>query len=487
MNHIAIDIGASSGRIILGVIRNGEMKLNEIHRFPNNFKQKEKYACWDIQYLQKEILIGLQIAKQHGIESCTVSIDTWAVDYALIDKQGNLLQDIISYRDHRTDKTMEKVFKMISKETIYNKTGLQFLSFNTLFQLFVEDKNLLDKVDKILLVPDYLNFFLTNVITAEITNASTTQLLNIQSRDYDSELLSLIGLRRDQFPTLIEPGAVIGKLLNEKFPDYDLPSCTVIAVGSHDTASAVLGVPALTENWAYLSSGTWSLLGVELNKPIVSKESLEENYTNEYGVFRTYRFLKNIMGLWGIQEVKRLLPNNIDFNELVNQAQTVLPFKQFINLNDNRFLNPENMIEEIKSYCRETNQSIPDSVPEITAAIYHNLALITAIHIDHIERIIERPIETIHIVGGGSKNDFLNQCIATYSQRTVLAGPSEATAIGNLLIQLMNVGTISSIQEGRKLVQQSFTLNTFEPKPYDKQALFGQFLNTTKLIRSDVS
>lgn len=485
--HIAIDIGASSGRLIEGTIDNGKIKLNEIHRFPNKFNQKGKYACWDIHYLLKEILTGLQIAKQKGISSCTVGIDTWAVDYALIDADGNLLQDIISYRDHRTDGIMEKVFNAISKEDIYKKTGLQFLSFNTLFQLFVEDKTLLGKTDKILLVPDYLNYCLTNKLTAEITNASTTQLLNIKTRNYDSELLDLIGLHQNQFPELIEPGTIIGPLLKDKFPSYNLPDCTVIAVGSHDTASAVLGVPATEGNWAYLSSGTWSLLGVELEHPVVTNESLEENYTNEYGAFQTYRFLKNIMGLWVIQEVKRLLPNDLDFAELVSEAQSVTPFKQFINFNDDRFLNPINMIEEIKEYCRELNQPIPETIPEIAAAIYHNLGIITAFHIDHIERIIGRPIEIVHIVGGGSNNAFLNQCISTYSQRTVWAGPSEATAIGNLLIQFLYSGSISTIQEGRKIVQESFSLSRFEPKPFNKDALFEKFIEATNLIRSDVS
>lgn len=487
MIHIAVDIGASSGRLIEGTIENGKIKLNELHRFPNNFVQKGTHACWDIHYLLKEILTGLQIAKQKGISSCTIGIDTWAVDYALVDTEGNLLQDIISYRDHRTDGMMEKVFQKMSKETIYEKTGLQFLSFNTLFQLFVEDTNLLNKTDKILLVPDYLNFCLTNKQTAEITNTSTTQLLNIKTRDYDTELLDLIGIHRNQFPPLVEPGTVIGPLLNGKFSNYDLPACTVIAVGSHDTASAVLGVPASKENWAYLSSGTWSLIGVELEQPIVSKESLNENYTNEYGAFRTYRFLKNIMGLWVIQEVKRLLPNDLDFDELVELAQSVSPFKQFINFNDDRFLNPGNMIEEIKEYCRESNQSIPESIPEIAAAVYHNLGIITALHIDHIERIIGKSIDIVHIVGGGSNNAFLNQCISTYSQRTVWAGPSEATAIGNLLIQFIYSGSISSIQEGRKIIRESFSLNKFDPKLFIKEELFEQFLAATNLIRSDVS
>ncbi|MGM9943370.1 MAG: rhamnulokinase family protein, partial [Lysinibacillus sp.] len=297
MHHLAIDIGASSGRIVHGELENGKIVLNEIHRFPNFFREEHGHCFWNIDYLFEEIVKGLIKAKQNGISECTLGVDTWAVDYVLLDEQGNRLQDVYAYRDVRTEHTMEKVFNILPKETIYKKTGIQFLSFNTLFQLFEESKDVLARCKHILLIPDYLNYLLTGKSTLEITNFSTTQLLNISTRQLDNDLLNIVNLKPSQFPTLIEPGIEIGPLLSSLTKQFDLPNVTVISVASHDTASAVLGTPSISEHWAYLSSGTWSLVGIESNKPFVTDETLHDNYTNEYGAFHTYRFLKNIMGL----------------------------------------------------------------------------------------------------------------------------------------------------------------------------------------------
>lgn len=485
MDHIAIDIGASSGRIIHGYLQQNKIITEEVHRFTNTLQRTDGHAYWDIDNLVDQMLFGLQLAKRKGITTCTIGIDTWAVDYTLIDSNGQLLKRVHSYRDHRTNQTMPKVFKRIAKEQIYEKTGVQFMHFNTLYQLFEEDNNILLKTDTVLLIPDYLNYVLTNKRTAEITNASTTQLLNIQTRDYDEDLLRLVGLERRQFPKLVETGEIIGALQKQKFPHYDLPNATVLAVASHDTASAVLGTPSTSSNWAYLSSGTWSLVGVENKTPIVNSKSLKENYTNEYGAAQTYRFLKNIMGLWVIQEVQRLLPVNYSFSELAILAKQEPPLQQIINFNDDRFLNPDNMIEEIKTYCAESNQIIPLSVGELAAAVYYNLAALVALHLDPIEDIIERPIEFLHIVGGGANNDFLNQCIATFSQRSISAGPTEATALGNLLIQFIFSQEIKNIDTGRALIKQSFDIKQYTPEPFDKEPLFQRFLESYTLLKSE--
>ncbi|MGN7479153.1 rhamnulokinase [Solibacillus silvestris] len=486
MHHLAIDIGASSGRIVHGKINGNQLVLQEIHRFPNQFKQKNGHSFWDIDYLFNEILIGLQIAKKQGISSCTLGIDTWAVDYVLLDEYEKRLQEVYSYRDERTNYTMEKVFKKINRETIYKKTGIQFLSFNTLFQLFEENSSVLQQAKTIFLVPDYLNFLLTGIQTFEITNASTTQLLNIHSRQLDPDLLQLLGLSAWQFPKLIEPGEKIGRIQKTLQLQYDLPEATVISVASHDTASAVLGTPASTENWAYLSSGTWSLVGIERGEPIITAQTLNENYTNEYGAFSTYRFLKNIMGLWVIQEVQRLLPEKYSFAQLVELAKEVQDPQAYINLNESRFLNPENMIEEIQHYCQETNQVAPQTPGELAACIFQNLAVLIAFHLEHIEQTSNAIIDHLHIVGGGSNNDYLNGLIAKYSQKTIYAGPSEATAIGNILIQLISNQSICNIREGRAVIHNSFPIKQFSPAVFNKAQLFETFFEKT-LLKSEES
>ena len=473
MHHLAIDIGASSGRIVHGQLQNNKLVLQEIHRFPNRFSTINGQSLWDIPEIFNQILIGLQKAKHLGINTCTLGIDTWAVDYVLLDKSDTLLSPAFSYRDERTKSTLEKVFKKLDSHTLYSKTGIQIMPINTLFQLY-EDANRY-KATTVLLIPDYLNYLLTGIKTMEITNASTTQLLNIHTRDFDEELLQLLNMDRNQFPNLIEAGTVIGQLLQENFPTFDLPEATVIAVASHDTASAVLGSPSEHTSWAYLSSGTWSLVGVELQSPIVTEQSFKENYTNEYGALSTFRFLKNVMGLWIIQEVQRLLPRSYSFAELSDLARNY-PCQQFINFNDQRFLNPTNMIEEIQQYCSDTNQYVPTSPGEIAAAVYHNLAILIAFHLNHIEEISKQSIDYLYIVGGGSNNKFLNECITTYSQRTVYAGPSEATAIGNLLLQLLVTKKINSLQEGRSIIHNSFIIECYKPTPFNHQELFDKFL-----------
>lgn len=479
MVHIAIDIGASSGRLVMGEFKDDKLEIKEIHRFSNGFENNCGTLYWDVDHLFNEILIGLQLVKKLGHKKCTIGIDTWAVDYVLVNKEGNRLKEVVSYRDNRTEKAIDNLTKRVSKEDIYHKTGIQFLPFNTLYQLSVEDDEILAETDKILLVPDYLVYRLTGKAIMETTNASTTQLLNINKHEFDEDLLQKLGLRRDQFPQLVEPGHKIGMVKNDWYPEFDLPTCQVITVASHDTASAVVGTPSTVDNWAYVSSGTWSLLGIETHQPIVNSLALERNYTNEWGAFNTYRFLKNIMGMWIIQEVRRCLTEPFDFSELIEAAHKVKPFQQYINFNDDRFLNPHNMIVEIQSYCQETNQPIPRSPGELAVCVFGNLAIIYAIAMEELEELTNHKIDRLYIVGGGGRNELLNQLTADLSNKTVFVGPTEATAIGNIVIQLMTTDKISSLAEGRQIIADSFGLTKFYPTDFNRATIIQQYQDLT--------
>ncbi|QHQ80966.1 rhamnulokinase [Bacillus subtilis] len=478
MIYTAIDVGASSGRIMVGELNEGKLDIQEIHRFANGFSQRDGQCLWDIDHLLKQILQGLQKVKTLGYEHCTVGIDTWAVDYVLLDEKGDRLREAISYRDRRTDHTIDKLEHTLSKAAIYQKTGIQFQPFNTIYQLFEEDRELLKKTDKIMMIPDYLGYCLTGKAVTEITNASTTQLLNVSTGNLDPELLEAVSVLEQQFAPLTEPGCELGKLRNEWFPDYDLPVCKVMTVATHDTASAVIAAPGVNDGWAYISSGTWSLIGVENKTPIITDLALENNYTNERGANNTIRFLKNIIGMWVIQEVKQQLQADYSFQQLAEEAKKTEPFQQFINLNDKRFLNPENMIKEIQHYCRQTRQKIPRTAGELACCIYSNLAIIYAIAIKELETITEKPIEQFHIIGGGARNDFLNQLTADMSGKAVYAGPIEATATGNLLMQMIAAKEVKDIKEARQVVRNSFPIKVFTPKDIDRSAIIQSFQQT---------
>lgn len=475
MTYVAVDIGASSGRLVLGEVENDKLKTKIVHRFANGITEKNGVCYWDIDHLLTEILKGLEVVKSLGHNSCTVGIDTWAVDYVLLDEQGNRLQEVIAYRDQRTQHTIEKVTKQLSKEKLYEKTGIQFLNFNTIYQLFEEDKEILSKTKQILMVPDYLGYCLTGNAVMEETNASTTQLLNIHNRTFDEELLNLLSIKREQFPPLCEPGVMLGKLKKADFPAYDLPDCNVITVASHDTASAVLGTPGSGDNWAFLSSGTWSLIGMEIVKPVVNRLAYQNNYTNEWGAFKTVRFLKNIIGMWLIQEVRRLLPKDYNFSQFVDEAKKVARFQQFINFNDDRFLNPNNMIAEIQHYCQTTNQVVPETPGELASCIYSNLAIIYTIALNDLEGITGVKIDRLHVVGGGAHNELLNQLTADVSGRVVYAGPTEATAIGNLAMQMIAAKDIDGLESAREMIRNSFEMKEYRPQKVNGLEIIQQF------------
>ncbi|MEK4142931.1 rhamnulokinase [Paenibacillus odorifer] len=463
-NHIAVDIGASSGRLVRGILQEGILSLEELHRFSNSFTEQEGSCFWDIDYLVEQIMIGLQKAKTDGITTCTLGIDTWGVDYVLVDADGNRVQEVYAYRDRRTDLAVDLVAKQLSPQTVYEKTGIQQLSINTLNQLYVHNEEELAQADQILLVPDYLYYRLTGRKINEVTIASTTQLLNLESRDFDDDLLEFLNIRKDQFSKLTEPGVVVGPLDEALIQQYDLPECQLICVASHDTASAVLGAP-LQEGSAYISSGTWSLLGVERTEPLNSLQAMQANYTNEWGAYGTYRFLKNVMGLWLIQEVRRLLNNRYSFTELAELAQGEEGFRSLIPCNAPRFLNPSNMIEEIRSACMESGQPIPETPGQLARCVFDSLALSYLTYLEELEELTEGRIEGLQIVGGGANNRLLCQLTADVIGREVKAGPTEATALGNIVVQMISTDSIADITEARAIIEQSFEITSYIPQP----------------------
>ena len=477
--HVAVDIGASSGRVIVAKYEDNHFEVSEVHRFKNGFQQVDGHDRWNIDDLFQNILMGLEKVKERGIEECTLGIDTWAVDYVLV-KDGEKLGHPIAYRDSRTQKGVENVFAKITKEELYSKTGIQFLPFNTVFQYAAEENDVLRSAEKSLLIPDYLAYQLTGVMVAEETNASTTQLLNSYHKTYDVELLEIAGVRPHQLPELVATGTYIGDVTDDLRAEYDLPATHVYAVATHDTASAVVGVPATNERFAYISSGTWSLIGTELKEPLITEETQKQNYTNEWGAYETIRFLKNITGMWSVQEIARMLDYQYSYQEMADAAKKVAPFQQFVDLNDDRFTNPQNMIEEIQAYCKETNQKLPETVGELTMCVYSNLALLYAYELEHLERLVEHSFDAIHIVGGGSNVSLLNQLTATVTEKTVVAGPGEATALGNLLVQMIADGKLESLQHARQFLREQSKLNIFEPEESKNKQLLQQWKQITE-------
>ncbi|NGZ74756.1 rhamnulokinase [Saccharibacillus alkalitolerans] len=468
MGHaIAVDIGASSGRLVEGTLIEGRLEMTEIYRFDNAFTEKDGHDYWDIDRLTEEILVGLRKAKAAGIDSCTLGIDTWGVDYVLLDRFGQRLHEVYAYRDVRTAGAADRFHRnSLDRSALYAKTGIQELSFNTLYQLHVHDRRQLEQADRILLVPDYFYYRLTGKFINEETNASTTQLLNLRTRDFDAELLGALGLKRDQFAALTAPGTRLGGLRPEFADTGDYPNCSVIAVPTHDTASAVAGVPAAAErSWAYLSSGTWSLLGAELDKPLTGEAARRANYTNEWGAYGTFRFLKNIMGLWMIQEVRREDGARHSFAELAEAAGREEAFRSLVPCNAERFLNPKSMTEEIRAFCRESGQALPDTSGRLARCVFDSLALTYLDAMRELERLTESAYEVLHIVGGGANNRLLSQLTSDLLGIEVRTGPSEATAIGNIAVQMISSGELADLNAARRMIAESFPPQTYRPNP----------------------
>jgi rhamnulokinase len=460
---LAVDIGASSGRLILGHLENGKLQLNEIHRFENNIVQKGEHYCWDVEKLFNEIKAGINKCKDLDVKPESIGIDTWAVDFVLLDENNKPLTDAVAYRDPRTDGIMEEIFKIIPKEKLYLETGIQFQKFNTIYQLYAlkqKSPEVLEKAKAFLMIPEYFNFLLTGKKANEYTNATSTQLVNAFTKKWDHELLGKLGINKEMFQDIKTPKTVLGTLSEELVSEFGF-DMKVVLPATHDTGSAVISVPEL-EDTIYISSGTWSLIGVENRFPICVPKALEYNFTNEGGIDYRFRFLKNIMGLWMIQEVKRNFNDRYTFAELVDLARAEKEFNSIVNVDDDRFLKPENMIEEIQEYCKETNQQVPQTPGEIAKCVYESLVDSYKHAINEIEEIFELTFPKVNVIGGGCQNEMLNQIIADVTNKEVVAGPVEATAIGNIVAQLMALGEIKDISQARTIIKNSFEVKTYK-------------------------
>lgn len=457
--YLSIDIGASSGRHILSSVQNGKLVLEEVYRFENGMTQKDGHLVWEYEKLFSNIIEGLKECKKLGKIPVSVGIDTWGVDYALIDADGKVIGDVYAYRDGRTEEPIKKVHEIIPFETLYKRTGSQFQIYNTIYQLYTDKlSGKLDKAERFLMMPDFFNYLLTGVMKNEFTNASTTGLMSAKTRDWDMETVKELDLPEKLFKELSDPATLVGNLKPEiaKEIGYDLK---VALPATHDTASAVMAVPEIGQP-LYISSGTWSLLGIESPVAISTEEALKENFTNEGGYGRSTRFLKNIMGLWMIQCVRREYNKKYSWGDFVTLSKEVKDFDSIVDVNDNSFLAPASMIEAIKDYCRKTGQKVPETPGEIALCVYDSLAVCYKRAVETVERVTGYKFDTIHIVGGGCQNAYLNELTAKRTGRRVVAGPVEATAIGNALSQLLYDGAVKNINEAKELVKVSFDTET---------------------------
>ncbi len=455
---LSIDLGAESGRVT-GVSYDGKsLQLNELHRFSTVPVKSNGTFYSDILKIRNEAETGIEKGQQFNPVS--IGIDSWGVDFALLDSQDNLLSNPVHYRDSRTDGMMGKTFSIISKKEIFKQTGIQFMSINTLYQIMslVESKSpLLSNAKTFLTIPDLLNFWLTGTKVCEFTNSTTTQMYNPLTGDWAKSLLNELHIPNHIFPEIVPPGTMLGEY-------QDIP---VFTVASHDTGSAVTAVPAQSENFAYISSGTWSLVGLEVKEPVINDLALEANVTNEGGVYGTFRFLKNVMGLWILQECRRSWESEgkvFSYNELTSLANYSQPLKSFISPNDSIFLHSGNHPQLIKDFCKKTSQPIPETEGEIVRCLLESLALAYKGALNKLLKISGRKVDVIYIIGGGSKNDLLNQMTASATGIPVIAGPAEATVIGNAVVQLITLGELKNINEARQLISNMAGLKKYGPE-----------------------
>ncbi len=470
--YIGFDFGAESGRCVVAILKDDHLELNEVHRFPTHNYKDESGFHWDVNKIFNEIIYGLKFASErYGSEFESIGIDTWGVDYALIDENNKLLHDPFHYRDDRTDNIMEEAFSIVGKDKIYSIAGIQFMQFNTIFQLLADMKNdpsKLNNTDKMLLMPDYLNFLLTGAKREEYTIASTTGLINPIKRDWSWELIEAFEIPKNIFAEIVEPGTRLGTLLPEIAEQVGLSSdIPVTATAGHDTAAAVVSVPANDNNWAFLSSGTWSLMGVEIKEPILNENALKYNFTNEGGFENTIRFLKNIIGLWPIQECRRFWNaegKEYSYQYLTDMASKVGNSQRWINLNDKRFLKAGDMPLKINAFLEETGQNPAKSIGEIIRIVLESLAFNYKKTLEEIERITNNKITKLHAVGGGIQNELLNQLTADALGIEVIAGPVEGTIVGNIGVQAIAANTVADLADWRRIVS-----NSFKPKVYKPQ------------------
>lgn len=462
--YLAVDIGASSGRHILGWLEDGEIKTEEVYRFENSMVEEDGKLLWDIDKIYRELIEGLAACKKLGKIPKSMAIDSWAVDYVLLDGDGKRLGRCYGYRDKRTAHMPDKLRPIISDSELYERSGIQKQSFNTIYQLMADlalEPEKIESAEHLLMIPDYLDFLLTGSYGAEYTNATSTQLLSPLRRSWDYELIDKIGLKRGIFEEIVYPGSSAGYLREEISEKLGF-QLEIVRSASHDTASAVMSVPSENRDFIYISSGTWSLMGVELSEALVTEEGRKGNYTNEGGYGGRYRYLKNIMGLWMIQSVRRELGNKDSYSDLCRLAEEAADFPGRVDVNIPDFLAPKSMIRAIQDYCRKSGQCVPESKGEISAVIYQSLAESYATAAAELEKITKKSYESIYVIGGGSNAEYLNQLTAKKSGKTVFAGPAEATAIGNILSQMLRDGLFSSLEEARLTVHKSFKIKEFQ-------------------------
>ncbi len=477
MTHyvIAVDIGASSGRVILGKYQNRQLQIEEVHRFANQLVTRSGQECWNIDAIYQQICTGVSKVQQRGIDADCIAIDTWGVDFVLLDEQGSRLGEAVAYRDNRTTGMAQDVFESaLDKQTLYRHTGIQNLEFNSIFQLRALQHNppvWLDKVRDLLLIPDYLNYRLSGVKQCDYTNASTTGMLDCHTRQWSKPVIEALGINPDWLGEPLAPNRIIGHYRTR------LGTIAVAGVASHDTASAVAGTPLTDKFSAYLCSGTWSLMGVERQTPLNSEAALQANLTNEGGAENTIRLLKNIMGMWLIQGVQKEHSEH-SFADIAALAQQSEPFAFVINPDDKRFLNPGNMSTAICDFCEQSGQGRPQSLAQICRCVYDSLALTYRDVFNELIQVTNSALNHLHVVGGGANNHFLNQLCADVCGVPVTANPTEASAIGNMLGQLIAIGAIDNLADGRAIVRDSFSLRRYTPNlisvPEHQYQLFQQ-------------
>lgn len=489
---LAIDIGASSGRAILGALSDGRIELKEVSRFSNPIININGGLYWNLFHLFTEILNALKKVKADGITISSLGIDTWGVDFACFGKDGELLKMPHCYRDARTIGAPELFFSKISKDKLYEKTGIQIMNFNTLFQLFVmqEKSSIFQHIDKILFMPDALSYLLTGKMVTEYSIASTSQMLNPFEGKFDENILEMIGLNVGHFASIVHPGTEIGILSESVQQQTGLENVKVIAVAGHDTASAVLAVPAKNKRFAYLSSGTWSLMGIESDNPIINEITFTHNFTNEGGADGSTRLLSNICGMWIIERCKQEWDMErdkpISYEEIVKQAMSAKPLQCSIYPDAACFVNPHSMIKEIQNFCQKTGQYVPKTIGEISRCIYESLALRYKQVFLSLQQLSKEPLESLYIVGGGSKNKFLNSFTANALGVNVFAGPVEATAMGNIMLQAKAMGFVSNKEEIRQIISKSIQLEIFEPEETEiwDDYFYQKYLNVVKDIET---
>lgn len=461
--YLAVDIGASSGRLILGHREDGRMMLEEVHRFGNGMEMQNGHLTWDVDQLFAEIITGMKKCAELGKIPESIGVDTWAVDFVLLDAQDHRLGDAVGYRDHRTQGMDEKVYEVIGEQELYLRTGIQKQPFNTIYQLMAvkeQTPELMEQAETLLMIPDYLHFLLSGQKATEYTNASTTQLLDPQTKDWDWDLIDRLGYKRELFRKICLPGTKIGSLTPEITAEVGF-DCEVVVPATHDTGAAVMAVPATEDQVLYISSGTWSLMGTEVKEAICTAESQQFNFTNEGGYDYRFRYLKNIMGMWMINSARKELAPDMSFSDICEDAAKQ-SISSIVDANSDRFLAPESMSKEVQAACAESGQQVPEGILETAAVIYNSLAECYAQTAREVEQMTGVSYDCIHIIGGGANADYLNRLTAKACQKKIYAGPIEATAIGNISAQMIAAGELDNLKDARACIYHSFDIAEYE-------------------------